>query len=351
MITKLLHDARFLRERARADYLDTERSLFERLGTTAGRHLTDDDRRILARQGEAIGWKRLRKIAHIAKVRTIRTWYRRLIGSLRAWPGGRTPITPEIQALVVKIAIENDLGNDAWGRRRIAGELDKLGIDISASSVRRILNRHGIPPAPQRGRGRDHDLTIVGDHSKTVALDFAQTVILDGGKIRLMYMLLAIHIPTREATVIGMTEFFDDVFMAQCARNLTMADVGFMSKHEANTIIMDRDSLYIQHFKDMLTAAGVTIQQIAPRCPWQNGYIERFIGTLKTLALRKVLCLSETDLWTVLDSALQHYNKERPHQSLGNKLITPVTNLPDISKPIIRVDHLGGAIHHYARAS
>ena len=121
---------------------------FESHGTTAARHLTVDDRRLLAYLGESVGWKRLRKIAHIAKVRTIRAWYRNLIGTERTSKGGRTPITPEIQALVVKMAVENSFENDAWGRGRIAGEMDKIGIDISPSSVRRILKRHGIPPAP-----------------------------------------------------------------------------------------------------------------------------------------------------------------------------------------------------------
>ncbi len=166
-----------------------------------------------------------------------------------------------------------------------------------------------------------------------------------------MHILLAIHIPTREATIVGMTECFDDAFMARCARNLTLADVGFLSKHGAETIIMDRDSLYTLHFKNMPTEAGVTIQQVAPRCLWQNGYRERCIGTLRTPALRKASCLSETDLLTVLDAALLHYNRERPHRSPGNKPIMPVTALTDISKPIMRVDHLGGAIHHHARTA
>ena len=351
MFMKTITDARYQRELARADYLDAERNLFMRWGDTASRHLTDDDRRLIAHLGKAVGWKRLKKVARIAAVRTIRGWYRRLIGEERTAPGGKTPTTPEIVALVIKFAVENNYGNDSWGRKRIAGELLGLGFKLSPSTVRRILKRHGIPPAPQRGRGRDHDLVVAMDPAHTVAIDFAQTVIFDGGRLRLMYILLAIHLGSREATVVGVTEHFDDDLMAQYARNLTMADVGFLSKHQAKVIIMDRDKIFSERFRKMLTDTGVTVKRIAPQCPWENGFIERFIGTLKTLALRKVFCLSETQLWDVLHEAVFHYNTERPHQSLGNRTITPPVAPPDTSKPIIRIDRLGGAIHHYVRAA
>ena len=189
------------------------------------------------------------------------------------------------------------------------------------------------------------------DPAHTVAIDFARTVIFDQGRLRLMYILLAIHVQSREALVVGVTEHFDDDIMAQYARNLTMADVGFLTKHQASVIIMDRDKIFSERFRHMLTDAGVTVTRIAPRCPWENAYIERFIGTLKTLALRKVYFLSESQLWDVLGEALLHYNRERPHQSLGNQTITPPVAPPDTSKPIIRIDRLDGAIHRYVRAA
>lgn len=351
MILKTISDVCYRRELARADYLDAERNYFECWGPTAGRPLTDDDRRLLAYRGKAVGWKRLKKVAHIAKVRTIRAWYRRLIGATRTVSGGKTPMRPEIVALVIKFAVENNCGNDAWGRRRIVGELLSLGIDISSSAVRRILKRHGISRAPQRGLGRDHDLAVAVDHVRTVAINFAQTVIFDGGRWCLIYILLAIHLQSREAMVIAVTEHFDSEFMAQCARNLTMADVGILSKHKANTIIMDRDKLFTKRFRHMFTRAGLEVKRIAPQCPWENGYIERIHRHPNTLALRKVYCLSERCLWEVPHEVLLHYNQERPHQLLGNRSITPAAIPPDTTKTIIRIDRLGGAIHHYFRAA
>lgn len=140
MIIHPLIDRRFLRERARADYLDAERNLFMRWGPTACQHLTDDDRRHLAKLGKAVGWKRLKRIARIAAVTTIRRWHRTLIGHLRAHGGGKPQCTPEVEVLVVKLALENDLGNDAWGApadRRGDGQIGTLD-----------PSQHGAPHPP-----------------------------------------------------------------------------------------------------------------------------------------------------------------------------------------------------------
>jgi hypothetical protein len=351
-IRRLLTDRRYLREKARADYLDAERDLFLRWGATAVRHLDDDDRRQLARLGQAVGWKRLGRIARIATVRTMRQWHRDLIGPLRALPGGKPQTTPDIEALVVKLAVENDCGNDAWGRRRVAGEMDKLGHDIDAGTVRNILRRHGIPPAPKRGRGQDNDVVVLADKPADVELDFAQTVILDGERICRLYVLLAIHTVTREAALVGITEHPVDEWMAQCARNLTMANIGFLPRTGAVSVQMDGDAIFTAQFRQMLADAVLDVRQTPPRHPWKNGHIERFIQTLKNLVLRKVFCLGENSLRNAILIGLRHYHAERPHQSLDNRPPMPPTGpKPDTAKPVIRIDHLGGAIHHYERAA
>lgn len=351
MIIRSLSDARFLREKARADYLDAERDIFLRWGVNAVRHLDDDDRRRFARLGKEVGWKRLSRMARIASVRTIRGWHRTLLGPLRTQPGGKPQTPPAIEALVVKFALENDYGNDAWGRRRIAGELLTLGIDLDSGTIRNILRRHGIPPAPKRGRGRDNDVTVIADKTADVAIDFAHTVIMDGGRVCHLYILLAIHIPTRDAALLGITEHPTAAFMAQCARNLTMEDVGFLTRHQATSILMDGDKIITPLFRSMLTSAGLDVKRITPHMPWQNGYIERFVQTIKNLVLRKVFCLSVEALREALLVGIRHYNTERPHQSLGNQPLVPAAALPDTGKPIVRIDHLGGVIHHYVRAA
>ncbi|HAT11845.1 MAG TPA: hypothetical protein DCS97_14930 [Planctomycetes bacterium] len=352
MILNVVADARYLREKARADYLDAERGLFERWGPTAGRNLTDDDRRLLAVQGKAVGWKRLTKIAHIATAQTIRRWHRKLIGITRAKSGGKPQTSPVVEALVVKLAVENSYGNDSWGRRRIAGALLALGHDLDAGTVRNILRRHGIPPAPNRGRGRDNDLQMAVETLADIAIDFAQTVVIDAGRICRLYILLAIHIQTREAVLVGITEHPTEAWMLQCARNLTMAEVGFLQLTKAASIQMDHDAIFTAHFRKTLADAGLDVRFTPRRQPWKNGHIERFIQTLKNLVLHKFIFLGENAVREAISIGIRHYNQERPHQSLDNRPPKPPSgSAPDLSKPIIRIDRLDGAIHHYVRAA
>ena len=240
-------------ERAKhtTSYALLERDLFRAHGPTAVRHLTDDERRQLARLGHDIGWRRLIPIAAIATVRTIRRWFRDLIDqSERAKkPGGKHRTSKENENEIVRLATENGWGSDTWGAKRIVGEMLKLGVDIAKSTVSAILRRHGIPPAPQRGRVTDGDRVIVHDPATTVAIDFAKVMVLDQGTICLMSALIAIHLGTREMEIVNVAHDPDGRITAQCARNLTREGVGFSKRLGVTTVLMDRDPIFTEEFQ------------------------------------------------------------------------------------------------------
>ena len=115
--------------------------------------LSDPERSTLAEIGKRLGRKNLELVASIALPDTILAWYRRLIAQkfdgskLRSCPG-RPPITPEIEALIVRMARENS----GWGYDRIVGALANLGHRVSDQTVGNVLRRYGIPPAPKRSQ-------------------------------------------------------------------------------------------------------------------------------------------------------------------------------------------------------
>jgi putative transposase len=92
---------------------------------------------------------RRRWSAFVVTPATLLGWHRRMVR--RHWtypnaPKGRPPVPAELQALIVRLAQENP----RWGYERLKGELAGLGYLVSASSIRRILHRNGIEPAPRR---------------------------------------------------------------------------------------------------------------------------------------------------------------------------------------------------------
>ena len=112
---------------------------------------TDEERRTLVEAAMAMGRELMEQVVTIVKPKTILAWQRRLenekwdYSDRRKNNPGRPRIAPDIEQLVCRMARENE-----WGYARIQGELKKLSIEISKSSVANILRRNGLPPSPDR---------------------------------------------------------------------------------------------------------------------------------------------------------------------------------------------------------
>ena len=134
------------------EYLQVENQILrEKLGNKRVL-LSDDQRRLLAVSGKALGRKRLEQVSTIAQADTILRWHRELIeyqGECKGNPNsGRPPVEQEVVELVLRMASENE----TWGYRRIEGAMQNIGFSICKSTVANILRQHGIPPAPTRKR-------------------------------------------------------------------------------------------------------------------------------------------------------------------------------------------------------
>ena len=129
-----------------------------------------------------------------------------------------------------------------------------------------------------------------------------------------------------------------------------MADVGFFHRLGIRTVIMDRDPIYTQKFRDILAVAGCMPHRITPYSPWENGYAERFIRSLKESLLRKAIFTSESALRITLAEFQQYFNEERPHQGIGNTTVKPRVDRPSAGT-VIRIPRIGGLLNHYERAA
>lgn len=114
-------------------------------------------------------------------------------------------------------------------------------------------------------------------------------------------------------------------------------------------LIRDNDEKYGDAFKRTVRAFGIRDRPTSPHSPWQNGYVERVIGTIRRECLDHVLILGESHLSKVLIAFADHYNANRSHLSLGKD--APDGRAIEREGEIISISILGGLHHRYGRCS
>jgi transposase len=181
---------------------------------------------------------------------TLLAWHRRLVARRWTCPHrrpGRPPISRDVRELILRLARENS----SWGYLRIAGELRKLGIVVSASSVRNILTRAGLPPAPRRDAQSWR--SFLRSHRESIlACDFFT---VDTVWLRRLYVLVFISIGSRRIEYFAITSKPDTAWMLQQARNLIMD----LDDHErpVRFLIHDRDAKFPRAFDALLASETI----------------------------------------------------------------------------------------------
>jgi transposase InsO family protein len=280
---------------------------------------------------------------------TLLAWHRRLVR--RKWDftsrrrRGRPPTAAVIRKLVIRIATDNP----SWGHRRVQGEPVRLGHPIAASTVRQILHRAGIDPAPRRpGPTRKQFLTAQA--AGILAVDFLH---VDTVLLRRIYALIVIEHDTRRVHLAGITANPDGAWTTQAARSVMM-DLGQRAT-PVKFLIRDRAGQFTDAFDAVFKADGIRILASPPQAPRANAICERFIGTLRREVLDRLLIVNEHHLRRVLTEYLLHYNTARPHHALGQ--LAPAqahTRPPDINLAehrIRRKQVLGGLTSQYQIAA
>ena len=231
---------------------------------------------------------------------------------------------------------------------RLQGELLKLGHRIGASTIRRILKRHRIPPAPERHTDTTWRQFLRTQATTMLAVDFFH---VDCAlTLRRLYMLFVLEVGDRHLHVLGVTGHPDGPWTTQQARNPVMD----LDERAARVrfLVRDRAGQFAASFDAVLTDAGNAVVKIPPRCPRANCFAERFVLTVRTEVTDRILIFGERHLRRVLAEYAAHYNARRPHRALRLRPPRPTSPVPEPSHGRIRRRPiLGGLLNEYETAA
>jgi transposase InsO family protein len=327
------------------DYLREENRLLKQQLRGQRLRLSDDDRRRLAAKGVVLGRKLLAQVATIVTPETIIAWHRKLVGRALT-VGRRSPGRPQksrdLAALVVKIAKENP----SWGYDRLEGALKNLGHVIAPTTIRNILHRRGLEPAPFRKPKIAWKTFLKAHWSSVAAADFFTTEVWTSRGLVTFYTLFVIDLATRVVHIAGTTTSPDTAFVKQIARNLTDMVDGFLNTKRL--LILDRDIKFLPMF-GTLKDAGIRVLRCPYRAPNANAYAERFVRSIKSECLDRMIFFGVSSLHRAIAEYVEHYHAERNHQGLENAIIQPGSEVGLTEGRIPRRQRLGGMLNYYYR--
>ncbi|HEY1191864.1 MAG TPA: integrase core domain-containing protein [Gemmata sp.] len=334
------------------EYLKAENRIL-RAKITGPVPVTPRERERLVKLGSALG-AALASVIGIVSYRTFRRWVTGTpAGAVTKKAPSRKPGRPrtetDIRELILTLARES-----GWGYTRVLGELKKLGIHtVSRTTVANILRAAGLDPGPKRGEGSWSE--FVRRHAATLwAGDFVSVRTHTLGGVVDVYLLFFIHVGSREVLVSAPTASPDAAWVAQQARNASMA----MAEQGAGTthLLIDHDAKYAANFDTVFEAQDVEVKRVGPRAPNMNAFAERWVQTLRRECLDHFLILGERHLDHLVREFVAHYNEKRPHQSRGNVPLPEAdeTDPRSLTFPAGEVrcrERLGGLLKHYSRAA
>ena len=318
-------------------------------------NFTDDERRTLVNAALAMGRDLMEQVVRIVQPKTILAWQRKLekakwdYSDRRKNNPGRPRIDVDIEELVCRMARENE-----WGYARIQGELKKLDITISKSSVANILRRNGLPPSPER-KGLSWREFLSRHESVFLCADMYQKEVWTFRGLTTAYVFFVIHLQTRKVLLARATFSPTNQWLKQQMRHVMWAceDQGI----EPRFFLRDNDQLYPDDM-DVVLGSSVDIIKIPFKAPNANSHAERYVLSCKNECLNHLVIFGLKMLQHVVDNYSAYYNGCRPHQGIGNRIpaeyhTAEQQGTGDLLNPsvrnVVREDFLGGLLKSYSR--
>src|ERR1700726_292513 len=272
------------------------------------------------------------QVLTIIRPETLVRWHRAGFRCYWRWKsrrrGGRPQIDTELRALIRLMSLENPF----WGAPRIHGELLKLGFAVAQSSVAKYMVKRRGPPS-QGWR------TFLRNHAQDIAamdLFVVPTIGFD-----LLYAYIIVRLDRRELVWISVTSHPTAEWVA---RQITEA---FPGNDAPRYMARDRDRISGAIVPRRLRAMGIRDRPITPVSPWQNGFAERLIGSIRRECLDHVIVLRELHLRRILKSYADYYNGGRTHRSLHKD--APISRSVQRTGFLSSLPILGGLHHQYVR--
>jgi transposase InsO family protein len=282
-------------------------------------------------------WDRWREGLAIVKPATVLAWHRKGFKLFWRWKSrkrgcGRPRISVEVRKLIVEMA-EMNVG---WGAPRIHGELLKLNINISEITVSRYM-----PTRPPRAGSRQRWATFLHNHlHETLAVDFA---VVPTATFGIAYVFFVLSLERRRVLHFNVTQHPTAEWTAQQVVEACPFDL------PGRFLVRDNDKIFGAKFRDRVDGLGLEQVRTAFRSPWQNGFAERWIGSLRRDCLDHVIAINERQLRRVIRSYVDYYHEDRTH--LGLEKNTPADRPVETREmgEVVEIPRVGGLHHRYSR--
>ena len=278
-------------------------------------------------------WTEWRAALVIVKPETVIAWHRRAFRVFWRWKSrrriGRPSVPSDVRALIRSMSD----ANPRWGAPRIHGELLKLGMDLSQATVAKYMVRRRPPPS-QTWR------TFLANHrAQLVAADF---FVVPTATCRLLFVLVILAHERRRIVHVAVTAHPPAAWTAQPLRE------AFPWDEAPRYVLHDRDHAF-DGWADTAKAMGMDDLLTAPRFPWQNAYVERFIGSARRECLDHVIVCSATGLPRLRHRYTAYDERSRTHLSLDKDAPIPRPIEPPSEGRIVAIPQVGGLHHRYER--